>query len=111
MPILHAIHRVLAALLILSNLLLIPVVAAFGTFLGTLVADAYSLVETERSTVVVLGGIMAVGVINGSLSIIILARRSEKVRTTRPAMQSPKLVSTLPPNKTAKKKSKRRRLK
>ena len=72
MPVIHALHSVLVGLFVVTNLLLIPIAAMFGAALGSIAADQFNVVGTGASLMLVAGGFMGVGIINGSLTIAFL---------------------------------------
>ena len=72
MPVIHALHSVLVGLFVVTNLLLIPIAAMFGAALGSIAADQFGVVGTAASLMLVAGGFMGVGLINGSLTIAFL---------------------------------------
>ena len=72
MPVIHALHSVLVGLFVVTNLLLIPIAAMFGAALGSIAADQFGVVGSAASLMLVAGGFMGVGLINGSLTIAFL---------------------------------------
>ena len=72
MPVIHALHCVLVGLIVVTNLVLIPIAAMFGAALGSIAADQFNVVGTGTSLMLVAGGFMGVGIINGSLTIAFL---------------------------------------
>ena len=72
MPVIHALHCVLVGLFVVTNLVLIPIAAMFGAALGSIAADQFNVVGTGTSLMLVAGGFMGVGIINGSLTIAFL---------------------------------------
>ena len=72
MPVIHALHCVLVGLFVVTNLVLIPIAAMFGAALGSIAADQFNVVGTGTSLMLVAGGFMGVGIINGSLTITFL---------------------------------------
>lgn len=72
MPVIHALHCVLVGLFVVTNLVLIPIAAMFGAALGSIAADQFNVVGTGASLMLVAGGFMGVGIINGSLTIAFL---------------------------------------
>lgn len=77
MPVLHALHRVLIALFIVANILLIPVSAGLGIVVADITAahipaTLYEMNEIERNLALGFGGFMAIGLINGILTCLIV---------------------------------------
>lgn len=72
MPVIHALHFVLVGLFVVTNLVLIPIAAIFGAALGSIAADQFNVVGTGASLMLVAGGFMGVGIINGRLTIAFL---------------------------------------
>ena len=115
MPVIHALHCVLVGLFVVTNLVLIPIAAMFGAALGSIAADQFDVVGTGASLMLVIGGFMGVGIINGSLTIgfltlseiqknnRILASLENMTDRDAPVRKAPvKAGAKKPPRKTAK---------
>ena len=115
MPVIHALHCVLVGLFVVTNLVLIPIAAMFGAALGSIAADQFDVVGTGARLMLVIGGFMGVGIINGSLTIgfltlseiqknnRILASLENMTDRDAPVRKAPvKAGAKKPPRKTAK---------
>ena len=114
MPVIHALHCVLIGLFVVTNLLLIPIAAIFGAALGSIAADQFNIVGTGASLMLVVGGFMGVGIINGSLTIgfmtlreieksnRILASLRDVTTKDRPVQKAATAAGNKPPRKAAK---------
>ena len=117
MPVIHALHCVLVGLFVVPNLVLIPIAAMFGAALGSIAADQFGVVGTAASLMLVAGGFMGVGLINGSLTIAfltlseiqknnrILNSLEDKPKRHKPAHKAPVRASKAAKATRARKKS------
>ena len=72
MSVLHALHTVLIALFIITNIIMIPVSAMIGLTVGDITATTFGLDRTEQIIALVVGGFVGVGLINGLLTSVIV---------------------------------------
>ena len=99
MPFLKALHLVLFSMLMISNLLMIPVIAMLGFIIGQHIAERMDLSPNGAAMISVVIAFITVGLINGLIGAIVLrtwpAPLSSKGKPSRQAKpEQPESTST-----------------